>query len=132
MAIRYVSGNLTGTVIWVGFSSIPIPSPTMLPIFVFIALPTLSLALVIAIICRRLSTSGLRHRSSEMVRRAMSRLEAMQMLGLEDDSDRNAIRRAYMSLMIQYHPDHGGSHNAAARLNLARDTLLRKKRSFAA
>ena len=105
----------------------------MLPIFVFIALPTLSLALVIAIICRRLSTPALRTRSSEIMRRAMSRLEALQMLGLDNDADRNAVRRAYMSLMIKYHPDHGGSHQTAAQLNLARDTLLRKRRSsFAA
>jgi preprotein translocase subunit Sec63 len=104
----------------------------MLPIFVFIALPTLSLALVLAIICRRLSTPALRMRSNEIMRRAMSRLEALQMLGLETDADGNAVRRAYMRLMIQYHPDHGGSHQTAAQLNLARDTLLRKKRSFAA
>jgi hypothetical protein len=104
----------------------------MLPIFIFIALPTLSLALVLAIICRRLSTSGLRTRPCDFMRRAMSRLEALQMLGLDDDTDRNAVRRAYMRLMLQYHPDHGGSHQQAARLNLARDTLLRKKRSLAA
>jgi len=105
----------------------------MTPIFVFIALPTLSLALVLAILCRRLSTPGLRLRpSSNSVRRAMSRLEALQMLGLDDDADRSDIRSAYMRLMIRYHPDHGGSHQTAAQLNLARDVLLRKKRSHAA
>jgi DnaJ-class molecular chaperone len=62
----------------------------------------------------------------------MSRLEALQMLGLDDAADRKTIRTAYMRLMIQYHPDHGGSHQTAARLNLARDTLLRKKRDRAA
>jgi preprotein translocase subunit Sec63 len=103
----------------------------MTPIFVFIALPTLSLALVIAILCRRLSTPGFRSHGT-IVRRAMSRLEALQMLGLDDDAGRDDIRSAYMRLMIRYHPDHGGSHQTASQLNLARDVLLGKKRKRAA
>jgi hypothetical protein len=104
----------------------------MLPLFVFIALPTLSLALLLAIICRRLSSPfthvGMHHRSA---RRAMSRFQALRLLGLDDHADPRAIRAAYKRLMIQCHPDHGGSHNAAALLNLARDTLLdaRSKRA---
>jgi hypothetical protein len=106
----------------------------MLPIFVFIALPTLSLALLVAIICRRLSAPALhsRHSSSEAARRMMSRLEALKLLGLEPAADPRTIRDAYKRLMIQYHPDHGGSHHTAARLNVARDVLLRTKKSRAA
>jgi hypothetical protein len=105
----------------------------MTPIFVFIALPTLSLALLCAILWRRLHTPALRLKPGRhTARRAMSRLEALQALELGDDADGNAIRTAYMRLMREYHPDHGGSHQKAARLNLARDTLLRKAQRNAA
>jgi hypothetical protein len=105
----------------------------MLPIFVFIALPTLSLALVFAILCRRLGTPALRSRvGGTAARRAMSRLEALQLLGLDNGADPYAIRTAYKRLMVEFHPDHGGSHQTAARLNLARDTLLRTKKERAA
>ena len=105
----------------------------MTPIFVFIALPVLSLLLVCAILWRRLHTPGLRlHAYGPVMRRAMSRLEALEMLGLNDDAGQSDIRTAYMRLMVRYHPDHGGSHQRAAQLNLARDILLRKKRKYAA
>ena len=105
----------------------------MMPIFVFIALPTLSLALLLAILYRRLTAPALHSRPSlSAMRRAMSRLEALRLLGLDDAADTRAIRSAYKRLMIQYHPDHGGSHQTAARLNLARDTLLRIRNSRAA
>lgn len=106
----------------------------MLPIFVFLALPTLSLALLLAIILRRINTpaASMRPGGEASLRRAMSRLEALRLLGLDDEADPRAIRSAYKRLMIKYHPDHGGSHNTAARLNLARDTLLKVKKSRAA
>jgi preprotein translocase subunit Sec63 len=105
----------------------------MLPIFVFIALPTLSLTLLFVILCRKFATFVLHpHLANESPRRAMSRLEALQLLGLGYEADPRTIRAAYKRLMIQYHPDHGGSHQTAARLNLARDTLLRVKKNRAA
>lgn len=105
----------------------------MLPIFVFLALPTLSLALLLAIICRRLSVPLSRaHVHHRVVRRAMSRLEALQLLGLDDKADTSKIRAAYKRLIVQYHPDHGGSNQTATLLNLARDTLLRSRKSRAA
>ena len=102
----------------------------MLPIFVFIALPTLSVALLVAILCRKFCTSVLYSRvNCNARRRAMSRFEGLQLLGLKNDADQRTIRAAYKRLMVLYHPDHGGSHITAARLNLARDTLLRKRKS---
>ena len=62
----------------------------------------------------------------------MSRLEALQLLGLDRQADSHAVREAYKRLMIQYHPDHGGSHQTAAELNRARDILLRTGKRRAA
>lgn len=56
----------------------------------------------------------------------MTRTEALQILGLEDGADEEAIQAAYRHLMRAAHPDQGGSAWVAARLNAARDFLLRK------
>ena len=55
----------------------------------------------------------------------MSRDEAYQVLGLARGADRAAIQAAYVRLMQAAHPDRGGSDWLAARINQARDTLLR-------
>lgn len=60
-------------------------------------------------------------------REAMSRLEALQLLGFEDEADTRAIRSAHRRLMRRHHPDRGGTHEKAAAVNLARDVLLRKR-----
>ena len=104
----------------------------MLPIFLFIALPVLSVTLLLVILCRKLVGALTHPQVSHHVRRAMSRLEALRLLGLNDSAGVPAIRAAYKRLMIQYHPDHGGSTQRAAMINLARDTLLRKRRTRAA
>jgi hypothetical protein len=56
---------------------------------------------------------------------AQVRHEALNRLGLDEAADAGSIRAAHKRLMLKYHPDHGGSHQAAARLNQARDILLR-------
>lgn len=106
----------------------------MLPIFVFLALPTLSLALLLAILFRRVREARAQPhmRYKITMRRAMSRLEALRLLGLDDRADPPLIRATYRRLMRQHHPDHGGSNHAAALLNVARDTLLRKRTKRAA
>ena len=58
---------------------------------------------------------------------AMSREEALQVLGLEPDADAAQIREAHRRLMQKIHPDRGGSPWLAARLNQARDVLLQEK-----
>lgn len=56
---------------------------------------------------------------------AMSREEAAAILGLEPDADPRAIRAAHRDLMKKLHPDHGGNSYFAAKLNEARDRLLK-------
>lgn len=54
----------------------------------------------------------------------MSRQEAYAVLGLSSDASEDDIRAAYHRLIVQNHPDHGGSSYLAAKINEARDVLL--------
>ncbi len=54
--------------------------------------------------------------------------EAYAILGLAPGADAEAIRAAHHRLMKQLHPDHGGTDYFAAKLNRARDVLLKATR----
>jgi hypothetical protein len=56
----------------------------------------------------------------------MTRAEALEVLGLRDGATEAEIRAAWLRLMQTAHPDRGGSDWLAAKLNQARDTLLRR------
>ena len=54
----------------------------------------------------------------------MSRKEALKVLGLEEGADEEAVRAAHRRLMLQNHPDRGGTDYIAAKINEAKDVLL--------
>ena len=58
----------------------------------------------------------------------MSENEAYQVLGIEKGASASEIGRAHRALMKKCHPDYGGTAALAARVNEARDVLLRRHR----
>lgn len=66
--------------------------------------------------------------SSEARRRAgaMSKDEAYEVLGLQKGATREEVVRSHRSLMKKLHPDHGGTTDLAARVNEAKEVLMRR------
>lgn len=54
----------------------------------------------------------------------MGRAEALELLGVAEGADRDAVMAAWRRLIKLNHPDHGGSKYIAAKLNEAKRVLL--------
>ncbi|KAL0318660.1 UNVERIFIED_CONTAM: Mitochondrial import inner membrane translocase subunit TIM14-3 [Sesamum angustifolium] len=56
----------------------------------------------------------------------MTRREAALILGVREHTVVEKIREAHRRVMVANHPDAGGSHYLASKINEAKDVLLRK------
>lgn len=56
---------------------------------------------------------------------AMTEEEALRILGLARGATAEEIKAAHRRIIEQIHPDHGGSDYLAAKVNLAKDFLLK-------
>uniref|UniRef100_A0A8C9LGW6 J domain-containing protein n=1 Tax=Piliocolobus tephrosceles TaxID=591936 RepID=A0A8C9LGW6_9PRIM len=57
--------------------------------------------------------------------RTMSKSEAYKILNLTPTSNKEKIREVHKQLMLKNHPDNGGSTYIAAKVNEAKDILLK-------
>ncbi|KAK9913285.1 hypothetical protein M0R45_037107 [Rubus argutus] len=58
----------------------------------------------------------------------MTRREAAQILGLRESATPDKVKEAHRRVMVANHPDAGGSHYLASKINEAKDVMLRKSK----
>jgi hypothetical protein len=73
------------------------------------------------------SEAGSRRRAdSPWAQAGMSMDEAREVLGVDETAGQSEIEAAYRKAMLRAHPDQGGSDWLAAKVNQARDILLKR------
>ncbi|HUB65053.1 MAG TPA: DnaJ domain-containing protein [Methylocella sp.] len=65
-------------------------------------------------------------RNSRRRSATMTEDEAYEVLGLQKGASEEDVVRSHRSLMKKLHPDHGGTTDLAARVNEAKDVLMRR------
>lgn len=63
-------------------------------------------------------------REGAIAAKPMTEADALEALGLAGKPEEEEIKKAHRSLMKKFHPDQGGSEIIAAKINMAKDTLL--------
>ncbi|KAL8210658.1 hypothetical protein R6Q57_005095 [Mikania cordata] len=59
----------------------------------------------------------------------MTRREAALILGVRESVAEDKVREAHRRVMVANHPDAGGSHYLASKINEAKDVMLRKTKN---
>ncbi|KAJ8533857.1 hypothetical protein K7X08_007181 [Anisodus acutangulus] len=59
----------------------------------------------------------------------MTRREAALILGVRESTPADKVREAHRKVMVANHPDAGGSHYLASKINEAKDMLLGKTKN---
>ncbi len=136
MTLDHVSGVMTGTVRegrFVGRSLQDLTRPELLELWRECQPDPQSTAVLEAYLDRHADAgwreqadTGRKDRTQATVNHHMDRAEAYRVLGLQSGAGRDEIQAAYRRLIQRVHPDQGGSSDLAARINQARDVLLRR------
>ncbi len=86
-----------------------------------------------AYVVRRFGPAGQHENQQQQYQRqsssqtSLTQTEAWQILGLEADVDEDTIIKAHKRLIQKLHPDRGGNDYLAAKVNAAKDLLLKGK-----
>ena len=134
MELDHDSGDMRGRILEGQYENVPLEAldrPTLLALLKEVDAESRSL--LEAYLDRRESgwredvdeDTGARQREAPRVG-PMTQEEALQILGLEPGAGAFEIRRAHRTLMKKLHPDQGGSTYLAARVNEAKEVLLRR------
>jgi hypothetical protein len=91
-----------------------------------LALALLALIGVAVLVAAGRRDSQRANRQNQVHPEPLSADEARAILGVGAAANRTEIASAYRRLMFQAHPDLGGVSSLAARLNAARDRLLKQ------
>jgi hypothetical protein len=136
MELDHDSGDMSGTVLagrFTGASLGDLGDADLKALWEETVTDAQSRALVEAYLDRRLAgwrehfeADGAERQGSPASAGAMTDEEAYQILGLSPGAGDAEIRAAHRRLMQRLHPDHGGTTFLAAKLNEAKDTLLRR------